>query len=222
MTMAPAANVIVLQYTAPLWVAVFAPLILRERTSGRDWFFVGLIFAGIVLFFVDSLSFEGFWGNILATVSGFFFGIQAILLRRLSNKSPAQAIILGNFLTFVIGLPFISLPLPPATDLVILLLLGVFQMGLSYFFYCMAVPRVSSLELVLIPMLEPIICPIWVFIFLDEIPGPLALFGAGVVIVSVIIWSLIKIKTAADLVAATKTPDLPELPDLPDETNEPS
>jgi drug/metabolite transporter (DMT)-like permease len=79
----------------------------------------------------------------------------------------------------------------------------------------MAVPRVSSLELVLIPMLEPIICPIWVFIFLKEIPGPLALVGAGVVILSVIIWSLIKIKTADDLGARKKPIELLEKPKDP-------
>ncbi|MDR0621449.1 MAG: DMT family transporter [Deltaproteobacteria bacterium] len=192
MTMAPAANVVVLQYTAPLWVAVLAPLILRERTSARDWFFVALIFGGIVLFFMDGLSFEGFWGNILATVSGLFFGVQAIILRGLSDKSPVQAIILGNFLTFVVGIPFFTFPLPDTTSWLFLSLLGVCQMGVAYYLYSLAVPRVTSLELVLIPMLEPIICPIWVFIFLGELPGPMALIGAAVVILSVIAWSLLK------------------------------
>jgi drug/metabolite transporter (DMT)-like permease len=197
--MAPAANVIVLQYTAPLWVAVLAPLILRERTMGRDWFFVGLIFVGIILFFMDGISMEGFWGNILATLSGLFFGLQAISLREVSDKSPVQAIILGNFITFVVALPFITLPLPDLRGCLYLLFLGLIQMGFAYFLYSQAVSKVTSLELVLVPMLEPIFCPVWVFIFLGETPGKWAIIGASVVIVSVLAWSYMKTKATVDL-----------------------
>ncbi|MDR2368412.1 MAG: DMT family transporter [Deltaproteobacteria bacterium] len=200
MTMAPAANVTVLQYTAPLWVAVLAPLLLRERTSGRDWFFMSLIFAGVVLFFFDGISMEGFWGNILAVISGIFFGAQAVFLRGVSDKSPVQAIILGNFLAFVIGIPFFVGSFPDALSCVYLVILGVVQMGVAYFLYSLAVPNVTSMELVLIPMLEPIICPIWVVLAIGEIPGPLALTGAAVVILSVIVWSVMKARAAADII----------------------
>jgi drug/metabolite transporter (DMT)-like permease len=199
MKMAPAANVTVLQYTAPLWVAVLAPLILRERTAGRDWLFMGLIFGGVVLFFIDGLSMEGFWGNILGILSGLFFGAQAIALRRIKNDSPAQAIILGNFFAFVIGLPTWSSPFPDLQGVGLMIVLGVGQMGLAYFVYSLAVPRVTSLELVLIPMLEPIICPIWVLIFLGEVPGPWAIVGGIIVIVSVILWNAIKAREASKL-----------------------
>jgi drug/metabolite transporter (DMT)-like permease len=199
MKMAPAANVIVLQYTAPLWVAVLAPLVLRERTSGRDWLFMGFIFGGVVLFFFDGISLEGFWGNILAVLSGLFFGIQAMALRRIKGAGPVHAVILGNFLTFVIGLPAWSAPFPNATGWLLLILLGVGQMGLAYYLYSMAVPKVTSLELVLIPMLEPIICPIWVFLFIGELPGPWAIIGASVVIVSIVLWNILKARAAAGI-----------------------
>jgi drug/metabolite transporter (DMT)-like permease len=202
MTMAPAANVVVLQYTAPLWVAILAPLILRERTSGRDWLFMGLIFGGVALFFVDSLSLEGIWGNVLGTLSGLFFGLQAIILRGLKSKGPAQAIILGNFLTFVLGITFWDGSLPDPLSCLFILALGVGQMGLAYFLYSLAVPRVTSMELVLVPMLEPIICPLWVLVFLGELPGPWAIVGAVVVIFSVLVWSLLKTKPCAELLKA--------------------
>ncbi|MDR1309308.1 MAG: DMT family transporter [Deltaproteobacteria bacterium] len=199
MKMAPAANVIVLQYTAPLWVAFLAPLILRERTSGRDWAFMGLIFGGVVLFFVDGLSMSGFWGNVLALASGLLFGAQAIALGKIKKRSPAQAIILGNLLTFFLGLPAWGGPWPDLGGGLMILVLGVGQMGLAYYCFSLAVPRVSSLELVLIPMLEPIICPIWVFLVLHEVPGRWAVAGALVVIVSVTSWSLLKARDAATL-----------------------
>jgi drug/metabolite transporter (DMT)-like permease len=199
MKMAPAANVIVLQYTAPLWVAVLAPLILKERTSGRDWIFMGLIFAGVVLFFVGELSLEGLWGNLLALLNGLLFAGQAIAIRSVSQKDPAQAVIFGSLLAFAIGLPAWGSPFPDATGWLFLLFLGVGQMGLAYYLYSLAVPRVTSLELVLIPMLEPVICPLWVWLFLDEVPGVWALIGAAVVIVSIITWNALKARAAPAL-----------------------
>jgi drug/metabolite transporter (DMT)-like permease len=142
---------------------------------------------------------SGFWGNILALVSGLLFGAQAIALGRIKKISPAQAIILGNFLTFALSLPAWGGPWPDLGGWLMLLVLGVGQMGLAYFFFSLAVPRVSSLELVLVPMLEPIICPVWVFLVLREVPGRWAVAGALVVIVSVTSWSLLKARDAAKL-----------------------
>jgi len=195
MKLTSAANVVILQYTAPLWVAVLAPLILKERTSGRDWFFMSLIFGGVFLFFLDGLTTEGFYGNILALISGLFFAFQAIILRRLKSSSPASAFILGNYLTFFVGLWAWGPPWPDFLSLFLLLFLGVFQFGFSYFLYALAAPAVSSLEMVLITMIEPILSPFWVFLFLGESPGRWALSGGLIVIISVTLWGVIKSRT---------------------------
>jgi drug/metabolite transporter (DMT)-like permease len=196
MKITAAANIIVLQYTAPLWVAVMAPFFLRERTSGRDWVFMGIMFGGVLLFFVDGLTFTGLAGNVLGLVSGFFFACQAVFLRRLKDSSPANAMILGNFLTFLVGLPAWGPPWPPLSSVLIIVLMGVFQMGVPYYLMTMSVPKVSGLDLVLVPMLEPVLNPLWVFIFLDERPGGFALAGAVVVISSVTVWSVMKAKAS--------------------------
>ncbi|MDR2442661.1 MAG: DMT family transporter [Deltaproteobacteria bacterium] len=192
MKLTAAANVIVLQYTAPIWVAIIAPLFLRERTSGRDFLFLTIIFGGVVLFFLDGLSTEGVLGNILGLISGFFFGIQAMLLRSIKDNSPAKAMILGNYLTFLVGLPFLVFARPSAVGVLAIVAMGVFQMGLPYFFYTMAVPKVTSMDLVLVTMLEPVLCPIWVYLGTGERPGKFAVFGAITVIVAVTIWSVLK------------------------------
>ncbi|MDR2142343.1 MAG: DMT family transporter [Deltaproteobacteria bacterium] len=187
-----AANAIVLQYTAPLWVALLAPVILGERTSPRDWLFIGLIFGGVVLFFLDSLSSGGSLGNALALISGFFFGLQALVLRSRDNYLPASGLILGNYLTFLLGLWAWPGSWPNLSGWLFLLLLGVFQMGLPYYLYALAAPKVTSLELVLVTMLEPVLNPVWVFLAYGEEPGPMALFGGILVIGSVALWSFLK------------------------------
>jgi drug/metabolite transporter (DMT)-like permease len=192
-----AANAIVLQYTAPFWVAILAPLALGEKTSGRDWLFIGLIFGGVVLFFLDGLSPAGFWGNILALVSGFFFGLQALLLRARNNYLPAGGLILGNYLTFLLGLWAWFGPWPGLKDWLFLILLGVFQMGAPYYLYALAAPKVTSLEMVLVTMLEPVLNPVWVYFVYGEAPGSFAFLGGLVVIGSVLLWSFLKRTPAA-------------------------
>jgi drug/metabolite transporter (DMT)-like permease len=201
MQLTAVANTVVLQFTAPIWVAIFAPLFLKERTSLKDFVFIAIIFGGIILFFVDKISPTGFWGNILAIVSGFFFASMAMCLRRLKDDSPVNAMIVGNLLCFAMGLGFWGPPWPDLVGIACILLLGFIQLGLSYHIYCLALLRVSSLELVMVTMLEPVLSPLWVFLFMNEVPGPFALMGGFIVILAVTVWSLLKAKEETGLPA---------------------
>ncbi len=193
-----AANAILLQYTAPIWVALAAPFILKERTRGLDWFFIALTAGGMVLFFMDSLSAEGFWGIIIAIFCSLAFAALAIAMRfNTSDTPPFAMMVYGNMLVFLAGLYFWQPPWPSVRDVVIIVLLGVFQFGLAYHLFALASQGVSSLELVLITALEPILNPILVFLFLGERPGLWALLGGSVVLVSITVWSILKTKKQA-------------------------
>ncbi|MDR1041076.1 MAG: DMT family transporter [Deltaproteobacteria bacterium] len=198
MKLTTAANTVILQFTAPVWVALLAPLVLKERTRPRDWAFISVIFGGIFLFFLDRLSPGGMLGNLLACVSGVFFAGLALSMRLVRDDSPVQGMILGNFMCFLAGLWFWRPPYPDATGALMLLLLGVFQLGISYWLYTLALPRAGALELVMITMLEPILSPLWVFLVMGERPGPWALAGGAVVLGSVFGWSVLKAREEED------------------------
>jgi drug/metabolite transporter (DMT)-like permease len=190
-----AANAILLQYTAPIWVALAAPFILKERTRGLDWFFIALTAGGMALFFMDSLSAEGFWGIIIAIGCSLAFAGMAIAMRFNKTDGPPFAMMVyGNMMVFLAGLYFWQPPWPTFRDVIIIVLLGVFQFGLAYHLFALASQGVTSLELVLITALEPILNPILVFLFLGERPGLWALLGGSVVLLSVTAWSVIKTK----------------------------
>jgi len=190
-----AANAIFLQYASPLYVVILGYLFLKERPQKVDWGVMAMIFSGLLLFFGDKLSFDGLHGNLLAILSGMTFSIVFLIMRDQRNNAPANIILLGNAIGFLIGLPFIfkeSITLP---NIGIILYLGIFQIGLSFVLYSMAVKHVKALEANLILTLEPILNPIWVFLVLTEKPGPLALVGSALVIGAVIYRSYISART---------------------------
>ena len=181
-----AANTIFLQYTSPIWIALFGGWFLGERVKGRDWLFVAAVMGGMLLFFMDQLSVFGFWGNIAALISGISFGWMTLLLRKQKAGSPVETVLLGNILTGIIALPFIVRgPLPPTSDWGYILLLGIFQLGLSYILYAEAIKHITALSSVLIAMIEPILNPLWVLLIIGEVPGPWAVVG-GLIIVGTV------------------------------------
>ncbi len=189
--MTTAANAILLQYTAPIYVAIFGVWFLKEKAKIYDWITIGLVLAGMVLFFFDHLTPGGLYGNILAILSGLAFAFLVLLMRKQKDTSSLESLFLGNVATALIGLPFMFGSMPDARSWVGLVLLGVFQLGLSYICYSIAIKHVTAIEGILIPVIEPILNPIWVFLFLDEAPGPWALLGGFIVVVSITLRCII-------------------------------
>ena len=183
-----AANAILLQYTAPVWVALFGAWLLGERARRADWWTIAASFVGMAVFLYDGLQFHSLTGIVLAIASGVAFAAMILLMRKQKDGSTLEAVILGNLLGFLIGLPAMaSAGLPDARSLVALLLLGVVQLGIPYLLYSRAIRHVTALEGVLIPVIEPILNPIWVMLVIGEKPSPLALAG-GAIVLGAVTW----------------------------------
>lgn len=180
-----AATAILLQYTAPVYVALLGAWLLKERTTLLDWAAILLVLVGMVLFFVDDMSAGSLWGNICGILSGFSFACLVLLLRKQRNESPLESVFWGNVLTAIIGLPFMFTSIPNFTSWVGLLILGVFQLGIPYILYTVAIKHVTALEGILIPVLEPILNPLWVFLAIGELPGIWSFIGGSIVLLSV-------------------------------------
>jgi len=180
-----AANAILLQYTAPIYTALFARRFLNEKTSWFDWIIIVVVLGGITLFFLDDLSLGGYYGNILALLAGVAHGWIALFLRKQRDASPVETVLLGNMLTAAIGIPFMFSGSLGLYDWLGLAFLGIFQLGFSYILYSHAIRQVRALDAMLIFMIEPILNPIWVYLVIGESPGRWALVGGSIVIVSV-------------------------------------
>ena len=186
-----AANAILLQYTAPIYVAAFSYWLLKEKIVKTEWLVILFIFSGMCLFFLDDLTSGNMLGNILAIISGIFFALLAICLRKQKNASPIESVFWGNILTGLIGFPFMIGSSPDPDDWTILILLGVVQLAIPYILFSYAIKHVSALEAITIPIIEPILNPIWVFIFLAETPGKWAIIGGSIVLSTILVHGYI-------------------------------
>ena len=187
-----AANSILLLYTGPIYVALLSFWFLKEKITTIDWITILTVIGGMALFFMEKLSHDGLLGNVIAILAGISFAWLALCLRKQKDESPLESLILGNILTGIIGLPFIiDSGIPSQQSMIALIVLGVFQLGLPYILYSKAIKHVSALDAVLIPVLEPILNPIWVFLLLGESIGIWPMIGGAIIIIAITIRAIL-------------------------------
>jgi len=182
-----AANAILLQYTAPIYVALLGGWFLREHINWKDWLAIFAVLGGMAFFFLGKLSLTGMNGNLLAISSGLFFAWLVLLLRKQKDANPLQSIIMGNILTFLIGLPFCRDLQLTKGNIAGILALGIFQIAIPYFLYSIAIRYVRAFDAILVMTLEPILNPIWVWLIIAEVPGLWSIVGGLIVITAILL-----------------------------------
>lgn len=193
-----AANAIVLQFTSPVFIVIFSSLIYKSPVRKKDLAAVLATLGGIALFFFDQLQPGYIAGNIIAIGAGMFMAGMFMTVGELEGEERFSAITTGQFFTFLIGLPFIIATRPEftATATASILILGVFQLGISYILYVKASVHCPPLACCLLGAVEPLLNPVWVLIFDGERPGLFALIGGVIVIAAVTLWCIFGQSTA--------------------------
>ena len=189
------ANAIFIQDSSLIFIVFLSAVLLRERPSRADFTFMIPMAIGLALFFVgnerprETASNPGL-GNLVACGSAISWSFVIIGFRWLarsshSNHGALQAATLGNLLAALLCL-FFAFPMPAARpiDWVVLVYLGVFQIGLAYLLMTDAMKFVPAIEASLLLLLEPVLNPIWTWLVWHERPGNLALAGGALILVS--------------------------------------
>jgi drug/metabolite transporter (DMT)-like permease len=182
-----AANAIFLQYTAPIYVVLLGFWFLREKPSRMDFVSMFIIFIGLILFFGDKLSTDGFYGNLLAILSGLTSAVMIVSFRAQKDGVPAESMLIAFLVTAIFGFPFLLHETWTVTNWLILAFLGVFQIGLAFIFFTKGIKHIPALEANLVGTLEPVFNPVWVFLFYGESMGAFALIGGLIVLGGVIL-----------------------------------
>lgn len=184
--MTTAANAIVLQYMSPIFVLIMTCIKDRKLPKKQQVITICITFGGMILFFIDQLEPGYVIGNIVAILSGvgfacvFFFNAQP-------DGSSQDANMLGFLISFVIGLPFVFLypPAPTSSSVLALAVLGIFQVGFSYYIFGIGLKQTDPVTASLISMIEAIANPVLVMIIIGEKPGIFAFIGCCMILFAV-------------------------------------
>ena len=200
------ANTIFLQSTAPLYILLLSPWLLREHVRARDLATMAIVALGMALLFVGSehryaTAPDPVRGNLLATASGISWALTLMGLRWMGRRearpaladeaavegspeaSAAPAVVIGNLLAFFAGLPF-ALPVHAARplDWGIIAGLGTIQIGIAYVFLTEGMRHVRALEASMLLLLEPVLNPVWSWLIHGEKPKAWSLVGGAIIL----------------------------------------
>lgn len=208
-----AASAIFLQATAPLWVVLLSPWLLKERVRLRDIVYMGVLALGLACFFVGiepatAKATNPLLGNILAATSGLTWALTIMGLRSLGRAGtggeswgPASAL-WGSILTVLFCLPMaLSAGSPLGSfrlhDWLVVGYLGVFQIALAYVFLLRGITHVRALEASLLLLLEPVLNPVWAWAVHGEEPGAWSIAGGVILLLATLVKSWIDARAEA-------------------------
>lgn len=185
-----AANAIVLQYTAPVFLIIFSMLLLKKRYHATDYITVIITLCGIALFFLDQLTTGGTYGNIIAIADGACLALVYLFSGENTESERLTGIFFGMLFSAIIGIPFTALYPPQLTleSIGAVLFMGIFQLGLPYVLFSIALNTCPPLACSLISSLEIILNPVWVYLSMGEMPGKFALIGSAVIVTVITLW----------------------------------
>ncbi len=188
------ANAIFLQYTAPVYVLFFDPIISRTKLKLADIIAVVITIAAMGLFFVGKFETSSAIGNILALISGVCFAGYTLLLKheKTTEAMRWQSVIVGHLIIVVVMLILTltgnAVAMPKNIEEVgMLCFLGVMQIGVPYALFTKGIPHVRALDALLLSMLEPVLNPVWVYFGIHETPSEYAMIGGAIILAVVIV-----------------------------------
>ena len=189
-----AANAIVLQYTAPIFVFVMIHFLFREKIAGISWasLFFGML--GIAVICAGSAGQPDAAGVAMALLSGLLFAIYMVSLRYLEKVNPGTLTFLNNLACCLVLLPFVKSELSVSFGEVwIVAVMGIVQLGIPYWLFSKGLETVPLQEASLIVLIEPVLNPIWVALAIGEVPSKATLAGGGLILASLAfryLWQL--------------------------------
>jgi drug/metabolite transporter (DMT)-like permease len=180
------ANVLVLQAVAPLLAAALGQVFLEERVTAPIWLATLVALAGMVVM-VGGPGGGLSVGLLLACVVAVSFACSIVLARRRRDVSMAPASCLGQLLLVVCLAPLSHPAQVGEHDLLLLVSLGIGQVGLGFVLLTLGARLIPAAEIALLSLLEVALGPLWVWLARGEIPAPATLAGGCVILLAVLL-----------------------------------
>jgi len=188
------ANTLVVIGLSPLITAVIARLALADPVPARTWIAIPAAAAGIAWMFRDGVAADHVSGMLVAALIPVAGAINVVTLRGASARFDlVPSVMLGALLSCLVALPFASFGATPR-DLLLLALLGVFQLGLPCVLLVVASRALLAPELALLGLLEVVLGPIWAWLGAGETPSAATLSGGALVVAALALNELASLR----------------------------
>ena len=192
-----AGNAVVIQYTSPVFVILYMALFFHRRPRRADLVACGVVFAGVLCFFIESLSGGGMLGNLLALVAAACYAV-VFLVNMVPGADSFSAYFWSQAIGGIVGLPWLlTAPRADAQSWVVLVLLGVFQVSVAYILMARGLATTGPVTANVLCMVEPICNPLWVALVCGERLGTLSLVGIAVVLGGLLWYNLYNVRHKA-------------------------
>jgi drug/metabolite transporter (DMT)-like permease len=181
---ASVASVLFIQALSPLVAVALSQIFLKERATTRTWIAMAVAVCGVAVMVGGPRLGSGL-GLMFAGIMALLFAVSIVLTRHARDVSLAPGSALSQFLVFICALPFAHPTSIGRSDLLRLVILGVFQMGLGQLCFVIGARLIAASETALLTLLEVVLGPFWVWLVYREDPGVATLVGGAVVLAAV-------------------------------------
>lgn len=194
------ANTLFTLSAIPFITAVMAWLFLKETLSRATLITMVFAAAGVGVMIADGIGGGSLYGNAMALLTAVLFSGFSVVVRRYRTIDMLPAALLSGVITIVVAgiVRFDALEIP-LHDILMSFLWGGVLSGLANVLFIFASRHIVAAELTLFLLLEFSLGPVWVWLFIGEVPTDLTVVGGSLVISAVIVWSLIELRKSRQL-----------------------
>jgi len=190
MTETTVANVVFIISTQTIFLPVLAYFFLKEKISPRGLVAIVLAMIGVILMIGDSIGTGSLFGNLAALAIPINFSILILIIRKYPKVDMIPAIFYAGILSCIYGLILLESIYISPKDIWLSFLLGVPQLAFGFIFITIGSRTTPAVMIGLLMLMETIFAPIWVWLFLSEIPPTSVLIGGLIIISAVVMKSL--------------------------------
>tara|TARA_Y100000816_G_C26041372_1_gene545448 strand:+ start:362 stop:1222 length:861 start_codon:yes stop_codon:yes gene_type:complete len=188
------ANTLVMIAMAPILSAVLGGFFLKEIPDKKTWAAIIITFGAAVYIFYDSIQLGNFFGDLFGLITALGLAIGAVIVRSAKNKDLVPAAVGGKLMVAIFAVFFVESFFLVKTDMIIVPVMCVMCVALPFVLVTIAPRFISAAEVNLFFLLETIIGPIWVWVFINEQPTLETIQGGSIIILTIAIHSFLKIK----------------------------
>ncbi len=189
-TKTEAANAIILQYTSTFWVFGLSGPLLGERPHSKDLWILGVAMVGIGVIFAGNASGD-LLGLVIALGAGLFYALLTLMIRLLRDADPAAITVANNLGAALVLFPVVWFTgdlMISGRELVLLVIMGVVQLGLPYYLYSLGLARVRAYQAAVVTLLEPVLVPVWTYLAVREGVPMMTVIGGGVILAALLLF----------------------------------